>query len=58
MTDNVELPDVQATQRQDPVIGRLLLFVMNRKQPKPGQLPRGSEVRHFLKEFQYLSLSS
>ena len=39
MTDNVKLQNVREAQRQDPVIDRLLPFVMNGKQPKPGQLP-------------------
>ena len=54
--DNVKLRDIRAAQRQDSVIGRLLPFVMNGKQPKPGQLPRGTEFQQFLKEFHYLSL--
>ena len=55
VTDNVKLRDIRAAQRQDPVIGRLMPFVMNGKQPKPGQLPRGTEFQQFLKEFHYLS---
>ena len=54
--DNVKLWDVREAQRQDPVIGRLLPFVMNGKLPKPGQLPKGREFQQFLKEFRCLSL--
>ena len=36
MTDDVKLRTVWAAQRQDPVTGRLLSFVMNGIQPKQG----------------------
>ena len=56
MTGNVKLRNVRAAQRQDPVIGKLLPFVKNGEQPKPGQLPTGTEFQQFLNEFPHLSL--
>ena len=40
-TGNVKLRDVPEAQLRDPMISRLLPFVVNGKQLKAGQLPRG-----------------
>ena len=52
MTDNVRPRDV----RWNPVIDRLLPFVVNGKQSETGQLHRGTESQQFLKEFHHLFL--